>query len=342
MEKLISVIIPIYNGQEYIHSFISSISNQSFKDIEYIFVNDGSIDNTLQMLKRYSERNKNIKIINQANKGPSSARNTGLKHAEGRYIGFLDIDDKFHTDMYKELSNQIIKEKSDMVICAFNKLFENGDVIKESLPYDYSPLEKEKIKNDFILKLIGKPKENSKESIIYGSVCRALYKLDIIKEYNITFDENIRYSEDLLFNLTYVLKSNSISINNNPFYTYVIGDESTTRNYMPNLIDSTLKVNNHIQNLTENENINELNHYMKWRWRRWTIILIVNLFKNGNSNTLRQKKKEVSELINSSEVTNAFNSIKLKEVMLKHKALYFFIKQRNALIITLYYNTRKN
>ena len=91
----ISVIIPVYNDGEYIQKSIESILNQSLKDIEIICVNDGSTDDSLDILNRISKENDCIKVFNQENQGPAIARNKGIHEAVGEYIGFLDADDFF-------------------------------------------------------------------------------------------------------------------------------------------------------------------------------------------------------------------------------------------------------
>src|SRR5690606_18456015 len=89
----ISVIIPVYNGEKYLENCIKSLQNQTLKEIEFIFINDGSNDNTLSILKKY-ENDPRIKVFSQINKGVSAARNKGIQKATGEYIGFLDCDDE--------------------------------------------------------------------------------------------------------------------------------------------------------------------------------------------------------------------------------------------------------
>ena len=100
----ISVIIPIYNTQNYLEKCLDSVINQTFKDIEIICVNDCSKDNSLEILKKYSKKDKRIKIIDfKENKGPASARNEALNIAKGEYISFIDSDDWINLDFYEKL-----------------------------------------------------------------------------------------------------------------------------------------------------------------------------------------------------------------------------------------------
>ena len=93
MKPRISIIVPVYNVENYLVKCIESILNQSFKNFELILVNDGSNDNSLNICKKYIEIDNRIKLISQINKGLSAARNTGLRYAKGNYICFIDSDD---------------------------------------------------------------------------------------------------------------------------------------------------------------------------------------------------------------------------------------------------------
>ena len=95
----ISVIVPIFNVEKYLKECLESIINQTFKDIEIICINDGSTDNSLDILNQYAEKDNRIKVITQSNQGLSAARNTGIKYANGEYISFIDSDDYIDTSL---------------------------------------------------------------------------------------------------------------------------------------------------------------------------------------------------------------------------------------------------
>lgn len=112
---LISVIIPVYNGEKYVAEAVNSLLNQPCKDLEIVIINDGSKDNTDVICKKLAEQNANIKYIAKENGGVSSARNLGVKNAVGKYIAFLDSDDIWTTNFYDEnLHSKIINDGSDM------------------------------------------------------------------------------------------------------------------------------------------------------------------------------------------------------------------------------------
>lgn len=113
----ISAILPVYNVEQYIKDCLDSIINQTMDDIEIICVNDGSLDNSLQVLEEYAQKDARIKIISQENQGQGIARNNGLKIANGEYITFIDPDDWVDVDMFEKMYNSAKKFDSDFVFC---------------------------------------------------------------------------------------------------------------------------------------------------------------------------------------------------------------------------------
>lgn len=113
----LSIVVPIYNAEEYLEECIESIINQTFHDFELILVNDGSKDNSLLIAKKWANKDIRIKIIDKENEGVSSARNQGIKIAQGEYIGFVDSDDYINAYMYEKLIKSIEDTNSDIAIC---------------------------------------------------------------------------------------------------------------------------------------------------------------------------------------------------------------------------------
>ena len=119
MEPYISVVVPVYNASKYLHQCVDSLINQTLKNIELIFVDDGSTDNSLNILKEYAARDSRIMILEQKNQYAGVARNNGMKHASGKYIIFLDSDDFFELNMLEELYTAAENNQTDIVIFGF-------------------------------------------------------------------------------------------------------------------------------------------------------------------------------------------------------------------------------
>lgn len=116
---LLSVVSPVYNGSAYLTPFLQSVLNQSFSDFELIMVDDGSTDDSVQIIQTYQEKDARIHLIRQNHQGAGSARNIGLSHVKGQYIIFLDSDDWFNEDFFKIMLNRITKDQSDVAVCEF-------------------------------------------------------------------------------------------------------------------------------------------------------------------------------------------------------------------------------
>lgn len=121
----VSIIVPIYNVEKYLSKCIESILYQTYKNIEIILVNDGSLDNSAQICDEYAKKDDRIIVIHKANGGVSSARNAGIDIATGKYIGFVDPDDYIENNMYELMVNKIEKYKADIAICGYDYINEN-------------------------------------------------------------------------------------------------------------------------------------------------------------------------------------------------------------------------
>ena len=128
----ISIIIPIYNAEKYLKKCIDSLVEQTKKELEFILINDGSTDDTEKIIKSYKD--KRIKYFKNKNQGIGKTRNFGIEKATGKYIMFLDSDDYLEPDSCEFLYNTAEKEKSDLVICDFYKVYENNKIEEIKLP----------------------------------------------------------------------------------------------------------------------------------------------------------------------------------------------------------------
>lgn len=174
----VSVIVPVYNVEKYIQKCLESLINQTLKDIEIIVVNDGSTDNSDNIIREYVKKyNDKIKYYIKKNGGLSDARNYGLKFATGDYIAFLDSDDYVDTTIYEKMYNKAIKEKCDYVECDFIWKYDNKE------------------KRD-----IGIRYKNKHEMLIRARVVawNKLIKRNLIEKIKIEFPKGLRY-EDVEF-----------------------------------------------------------------------------------------------------------------------------------------------
>lgn len=230
MNKIkISVIIPIYNGEKHIDNCVKSLQNQTLKELEFIFINDGSTDNSLTLLKSY-ENDPRIKILSQENKGVSAARNLGIKHATGEYIGFLDVDDEHKPDMYLTLYSVAETENVDIVISNILLERDNKWVSKKSTFLRTEKYYTEEINQKIIPYILGI------EDLVLMIVSNKIYKNGLIKNNDVFFNESLKLDEDTLFNLKALFYSNSIKFIDFDGYYYKNNEDSVTRDFLKNNI----------------------------------------------------------------------------------------------------------
>lgn len=134
----VSVIVPVYNTEDYLRKCLDSLINQDFSDYEILIINDGSTDNSDRIIKEYSKKYDYVKGFLKENGGLSSARNYGLKKAKGKYITFVDSDDYVEANFLKELYDSITKDDSDIAVCEFSYVYSNGSIIRSYSNLKYS------------------------------------------------------------------------------------------------------------------------------------------------------------------------------------------------------------
>ena len=211
---MISVIIPVYNVENYLRQCLDSILNQTYTDFEVICVNDGSTDNSLNILKEYAQKDSRIKVISQKNKGPSKARNVGLKHANSEYICFIDSDDKIEPDFFEKL--YAVRDMSDLITVKINYLNPTPD---KQRWYNKFNLKKETGLYKLTPSLFTK---------ITMAVWGKLFKKSIIDKYKIKFQNGLH--EDSNFLYCYMSHIESIYYINEELYIYTVQNTSSLSN----------------------------------------------------------------------------------------------------------------
>ena len=217
-KKIISIIVPVYNVSRYLSGCIESILNQEFQDFELILVDDGSVDGSSKICDEYAGKDNRISVIHQKNEGVSSARNTGIENATGKYIAFVDADDTIEPNMYSTMVTKAEQSNLDYVLCDLKFLYrEVTQNTSYSLP-DNVLMNRDSVIHILLYSIY------SNENII-NSPCNKLYRLDLIRNNQIRFLKR-RRAEDWLFNIRYLENAQSALYINEPLYNYVRNNES--------------------------------------------------------------------------------------------------------------------
>lgn len=216
----ISVVIPAYNCEQTISKTLKSILNQQQQPMEIIIVNDGSTDNTKELCEKYSNEYENVKVINlKNNKGVSNARNTGVLHAKGNYIHFVDSDDTVENNIYFVANEHLKKGNIDCLEFGSNFIYKNKILEKRYIKDEIYCENKNRIA-DFLQDMTYDDKER-----VLNVVWNKIYKKEVIVKNNITFNNKINLGEDFLFNCCFFEKMNSYLEINKCLYNYYKNQE---------------------------------------------------------------------------------------------------------------------
>ena len=212
----LSVVIPVYNGEQYIERCLNSLINQTYKNLEIIVVDDGSKDKSIDIIKNIAQKDKRVCLYKKENGGASSARNYGLKKASQKYITFVDCDDTLDLDMYEVLMKYFESGKYDIVHCGYKRI-KDDKVIKE-----VNGTGKEYIQDNL----------QALECLIdgrlfVGALWNKIYKRELFN--NIEFDESLKMNEDILVNYKVFNVSKKSIFIDIPKYNYYEVDTSACK-----------------------------------------------------------------------------------------------------------------
>lgn len=217
---MVSIIIPVYNCENYLHMSISSLINQTiFNNLELIFVDDGSTDNSREIINEYVHVYSNMKLITQENSGVSVARNNGIKHSNGDFISFFDADDIAEPALYETLQSLLIDNNADISVINYNMVFENGvsKKHKSTLKKIYNS-KNEALKSFFT------------ENFICTNPVDKMFSRQVVDK--ISFPEGFAIGEDMFFVYKAICAADKLVIDTtNSLYNYCLHSDSAMKTH---------------------------------------------------------------------------------------------------------------
>ena len=223
IEPDISVILPVYNVERYLEQCLTSLTQQTLKNIEIICVDDGSTDKSLELLKKLAERDKRIHIIEQTNRGAGVARNTGLKNARGKYLSFLDADDFFELNMLEVLFTKARNDDLDIAICDIN-LYDNETKLFSKPSWI---LKQNEIPNKNVFNY--KDVANSIFSFSHTAAWNKLFKHSFVEKEHLEF-QDLSNSNDFYFVCAALVSANKIGVCNQRLLNYRTNNKASLSN----------------------------------------------------------------------------------------------------------------
>ena len=208
---MVSIVVPIYNAEQYLRRCVDSILNQEYTDYELLLVNDGSTDASGDICEEYGDQDPRVIVIQKENTGVSDSRNRALDRARGKYLQFLDSDDWITPDATRLFVRAAEEYGCDMVISDFyrvvgERLSTKGDIEEEGVL----------TREEFAAHMMENPAD-----FYYGVLWNKLYRRDIVEEHNLRMDTDINWCEDFMFNLEYIRYAKVFYALHAPIYYYV-------------------------------------------------------------------------------------------------------------------------
>lgn len=337
-ERLISVVVPVYNAEKYLYRCIGSILEQTYKNVEIILVDDGSEDTSGAVCDQYAVQSDRVRVIHQDNAGVSSARNAGLKAALGEYVIFMDSDDYIETNMYEEMMRIIDRYHCDVVLCDCEKEFpDHSEKYTHQIRagfYDRKQLEDEYYPALLITENMEYPATISN--------CLCMFRKSILNE-EVYYEPGVRYSEDWLFGTQILIRSRSFYyMKGRYFYHYRMNEDSAT--HKP--VCDKWKDYSILYEGFEKEFSQTGEYDFKSQLNRVLLFLVYNAISSihGASLPMREKGTLITEILDDSRVKRMFRQVKILQLGISNKQRIITVLYKYKIgipLLVLYFNKKR-
>lgn len=338
MKSLVSVVVPVYNVEQYLDRCVESIVSQTYSNLEIFLIDDGSSDNSSYICDLWAEKDGRIKVIHKENEGAGFARNTGIENAEGNYILFVDSDDYLDATTVEKCVSVAQKNGSDIVMFGRNDVFPNGKIKNKSPANTETYFKKDEILNDIFPGLF------TYSHGIGVSVWGKMFDLSIINLNNIRFkSEREIISEDAFFLLELFAFVDSLSIIPESLYFYYKNDNSFSRKYKKN--HQKLNDNFLIQGQKVCVQLNypqKVFDYLIARYHTYSLVGMKQIFMSDLSKS--EKKKELTAIYRNEVLRNTLTRKAVGLAIPQSRIFWNLYKMRLYKIcsILLWYKSKKH
>lgn len=327
----ISVVLPIYNVQNYLEQCVQSLIEQTYKDIEILLVDDGSTDKSGEICDKLATKDDRITVFHKENGGTHTARNLGIQKASGEYVMFLDPDDWLDTDTFEKLAAKIQESTPDVIRFNYVREFEDRSVKKENTFLEQKVYEGQECKKVCrqTVGLIGEELKNPENFNFLASACFSLYKREMILKNNLEFFNirKIATFSDGLFNISFLLKANKFQYVDECFYHYrKFTSGAATSKYREDFLSRQLVMFDYMKDLIKDADDEDFLKAYANRIVLSSMEMCLNVFKSDKSVAL--KFAEIKDILNSEIHKSAYKNLTLRDFPTKWKVYFFFIKHR--------------
>ncbi len=327
----VTVVIPVYNTKKYLKECVDSITNQTFKNIEILLIDDGSPDGSPVLCDELANTDNRITVIHKENGGAASVRNLGIEKAKGEYIMFLDSDDWIDEDAIETLIKNADKNKTDVIRFNYVREFKDKKLIKKNTFLKekvYVGEECHTIRRQ-VLGLIDKELANPENMNFLASCGFNMYRTELLRKSGVKFIDIKEYGAfvDGLFNFCVFKDVKHFQFIDEPFYHYRKTNEvAATKNYRKNYIPRQQKLFNTIKTeILETDSWEFFSSAFNSRIVYSSMEMAFNALRNNAPFCV--KYKEIKSILKKNEFKSAYKAFDLKYLGAKWKVYYFFIKR---------------
>ncbi len=336
----VSVIVPVYNAEKYLEQCLDSLVAQTLTDIEIILIDDGSTDNSAEICKKYLSDSR-VSYYHKENEGLAAARDDGMLHANGKYIGFVDSDDWIKPEMYEKMYLAAKSNDSDIVFCNCQQN-EEGHIFTPEMadgPYD-----REGIFTEILPKTLAYIGKGGAKRAIRWSNCLRIYKSETLKKNNIRFDRRLRRSQDLQLTYEATLVAQNYYYIAEPLYHNRIVLDSLSRGYTKNMWPLYTYLIEILYKDTEDFKELDLMDQMHLRAFFFATDCIENEMKPLCPNDKKTKIKLIEQIMNDPICERFYGHIPVEKLSPLYRKYYELIHKKKAsriLSFTKSYNRRQ-
>ena len=322
----VSVIVPIYNAEQYLEQCLNSIVSQTLKDIEIILIDDGSTDSSAEICKKYLSDSR-VSYYRKENEGLAAARDDGMMRATGEYIGFVDSDDWLKPEMYEKMYAAAKSNDSDIVFCNCQQN-ENGHVFTPEMPT--GAYDREAIKKEILPKTLAYIGKNGSKRALRWSNCLRIYKTEILQKNNIKFDRRLRRSQDLQLTYEATLVAQNYYYIGEPLYHNRVVSDSLSRGYTKNMWPLYTYLIEILYKDTENFKEMDLMDQMHLRAFFFATDCIENEMKPLCPNDKKTKIKLIEQIMNDPICGRFYGHIPTEKLSPLYRKYYELIHEKKA------------
>lgn len=331
---MISVIIPVYNAEQYLPTCLESVLKQTFNDFEIILVDDGSKDNSLEICLKYQQTHKNIKVVSKNNEGPGLTRQRGMDESNGEYIAFVDSDDWVEPTYLEKMYKALIEHDVDLVRC--NCALHYGKTIKYMWNPDFcnNVLNRQYIENVVIPLMIAPEKESDyNKRLGRGCVCM-LFSKNLIADNQIQFG-NLLSGEDALFTMELFLNCQKIMFIDDYLYHYIHQNpKSLSQNIQSVNKEQRRKKRESLLKMVKGlDSFSIIEERLKQEDRKSVFLDLRIIVLHSSDTIFGEKMRSIRSLLKNEDTIAAFKNIRLRDFKFKIRSLYFLIKYRFSLLL---------